>query len=160
MRPHYKHTYWLFLLIAGWLLACGENSHPSGSAAPAPAPTQPAGGAGVAVTLEPAFASLSFSQPTALVQHPSDPQRWYVLEKSGVIRTFAGDSATSDAVLLDITGRVAPPGEGGLLNMVFDPDFSASGAIYIYYTGTGSPLTSYLWKATIATMSPLAILPG
>lgn len=44
-----------------------------------------------------AFAPLTFNAPTQLRQHPADPNRWYVSERSGLIKTFTEGATTADA---------------------------------------------------------------
>jgi hypothetical protein len=63
------------------------------------------GGAGfsnegdVAVDLVAAFAGLTFRQAVKLVQHPTDDDRWYALERGGEIHTFlASDPGNTDGV--------------------------------------------------------------
>src|SRR5882672_97631 len=76
-----------------------------------------------------AFANLSFLSPTAMLEAPGDATRWFVLEQAGVVRVFDNDdTVTSDAVFIDISGRVSSPASGngtetGLLGMAFHPGF-------------------------------------
>jgi glucose/arabinose dehydrogenase len=94
------------------------------------------------VTVSDAFPNLSFVQPVALVQHPQDQNRWYVVEQAGVVRTFAGAGATASETFIDIGDRIASGGEAGLLGMAFHPDFAANHLFYLSYTGPGAPLVS------------------
>lgn len=96
------------------------------------------------ITTTAVFTGLSFSQPTTLRQAPGDRSRWFVAEKSGVIRVFANDpNATSASVFLDISGRVSASGEGGLLGFAFHPDFPLTPEVFVSYT-RGNPFTSYV----------------
>ncbi len=106
---------------------------------PPPAATTPT------ITTQAAFPNLAFSQPVALMQAPSDPGRWFVLEKSGLVHVFANDqNTTSPSVFLDIRALVNASGEGGLLGMAFDPNFPVKPDVYVSYTRTGAPLVSYV----------------
>jgi len=98
---------------------------------------------GISVTITPEFASLSFNQPVALLQHPTDGSRWYVIEQSGQIHTFREGDTTS-TLFIDMSSRLVSGGEAGLLGMAFHPQFSTNGEIYLSYTSQGSPLTSHI----------------
>jgi glucose/arabinose dehydrogenase len=90
-----------------------------------------------------AFPSLSFTSPTTLKQAPGDASRWFVAEKSGVIRVFDNDPASDTAgVFLDISDLTDAAGEGGLLGFAFHPDFPVTPEVYVSYTRAG--LVSYL----------------
>lgn len=79
-----------------------------------------------------------------LHQAPGDSATFYALRKSGQIVRFSNQStASSVALVLDVSARVLDSGESGLLGLAFHPQFASNGRLYLYYTG-GSPLTSYL----------------
>ncbi|MDH5377442.1 MAG: PQQ-dependent sugar dehydrogenase [Gammaproteobacteria bacterium] len=87
-----------------------------------------------AYKLTPAFGALQFKQPLQLSQIQNDPQRWFVLEQQGVIRSFkTGD--TKSTVVLDIGDRVESGGEKGLLGMAFHPRFPETKELFVSYTG-------------------------
>ncbi len=107
----------------------------------------PTGGSLPSVTTERVFTNLAFNQPVSLKQAPGDSSRWFVAEKSGVIRVFANDPATtSPSVFLDISGVVNASGEGGLLGFAFHPNFPTTPEVFVSYTRTGttSVLDSYV----------------
>lgn len=86
------------------------------------------------------FPSLSFNNPTTLLQKKGDNSRWYLAEKSGRIYFFENDDNAKNKVLyLDISRRVDESFEGGLLGMAFDPDFDNNGFIYLSYTTSKTP---------------------
>lgn len=89
-----------------------------------------------AVRVERAFPNLSFSKLTGLVHHGS---RWWVIEKSGLVKTFNADNSVSEAATaLDIRSQVeSGPNEMGLLAITVAPDFAASGRLYVMYTAKG-----------------------
>jgi glucose/arabinose dehydrogenase len=111
------------ILLALLLMGCGGDG--SGDAP------------GGEVALKRAFPNLTFSQPVLAIQTPRDGDWWYVVEKAGRIYRFdARDPAASQAFLVvDLSDRVNPVGEGGLLGMAFHPNFPATPEIYLSYTG-------------------------
>lgn len=135
------------------LSACGGGSGGGATlqppAPPPPPPPPPAGAADVSV--ERAFSSLNFSNPVALKQAPADDTRWYVVEKNGVIRSFANDAASSTTtVFVDISTRVnSGVSEGGLLGMAFHPSFPSTPDVFVSYTASGSALVSTVSRFTL-----------
>jgi len=97
-----------------------------------------------AVGLVNAFPHLTFNAPVALLQHPVDRRRWYVVEQSGRVLTFEGEDASAADVFIDIRDRTVSGGEAGLLGMAFHPDFAANHRFYLSYTGAGAPLVSHV----------------
>ena len=87
------------------------------------------------IDLLPAYAGLTFNDPVDLAQAPGDPDRWYVLERSGRLRHFdAGDDATDSTTLwLDSAALMAADAAHGTLAMAFAPDFAATGRFYLSY---------------------------
>ncbi len=59
--------------------------------------------------------------------------RLFVVEQPGRIRVIR-DGQLVSSPFLDITDRVLYEGEQGLLGLVFDPDFRATGRFFVYYT--------------------------
>lgn len=107
------------------------------------------------LTLSRAFANLSFSEPVAMLQAPGDSSRWFVVEKSGVVRVFANSAgAASSSVFIDITSRINTAGEleAGLLGMAFDPNFGTGSGknqnFYLFYSG--SPNSGYRLRSKIS----------
>ena len=93
------------------------------------------------VDYERAFPNLSFTQPVALRQRPGDGDRWYVVEKGGVIRVFDNDDGeTTSSVFLDISGieDFTTQGEAGLLSMAFHPDFPTTPQVFVTFNRFGS----------------------
>jgi glucose/arabinose dehydrogenase len=101
-----------------------------------------------ALLLTEAFPGQSFTQPVALIQAPADNQRWYLVEKGGLIFTFTADDEQA-AVFADLTAQVdASQFESGLLGMAFHPDFAANRQVLLSYTAPGpdtsTPLVSHI----------------
>ncbi|MBE0599045.1 MAG: PQQ-dependent sugar dehydrogenase [Desulfuromonadales bacterium] len=123
----------LFLLLLGTACNGGSSSSPAIAAE---------------ISLERAFAELSFRQPVAMVQAPGNGSRWWVLEKGGRVLTFTAGEAEA-AVALDLGERVdAGPGEAGLLGIAFHPRFVENSQLFLSYTAPGSPLVSRITRFT------------
>lgn len=101
---------------------------------------------GAAARLVPAFPNLRFSKPVALLQAPSDPTRWYVVEQTGRVMVFDDDPAIGEtSVFIDLRKRVNARGfEAGLLGMAFHPDYQANGQVILSYTRGRRNLTSVI----------------
>jgi uncharacterized repeat protein (TIGR03806 family) len=95
---------------------------------------RPSTGGSVAVT--PAFPKLSFSVPLLLSQAPGDKSRFFLVQKTGKILTFANDDG-ADAVdtFANMASKIeAGPNEAGLLGMAFHPKFAENGQVLLSYT--------------------------
>jgi len=102
-----------------------------------------AGGAGAGnpppatIRFVPAFGSESFAMPVKLVQHPTDADRWYVVEQRGRVFTLlASNPAGSRALAVDVAAAfdLTTGGEEGLLGMAFSPSFATNGEAFFSYT--------------------------
>ncbi|MFO0636061.1 MAG: PQQ-dependent sugar dehydrogenase [Nannocystaceae bacterium] len=71
----------------------------------------------------------------AIVQHPSDDERFYLVTKPGQILTWRG--ASPPTVVADLAPALFVAGEAGLLDLAFDPDFAENGAMYLSYNAPG-----------------------
>ncbi len=132
---------WKWVVVCGFLAACGGGGEIS------PTTVDPPGtGTPPAITTQRVFDQLSFTQPLALLQAPGDSNRWFVVERSGVIRSFANNpNSSTSAIFLDIRGSVSSgASEAGLLGVAFHPSFPATPEVFVSYTRTGSPLVSYI----------------
>jgi glucose/arabinose dehydrogenase len=126
-----------------FLSACGGGASTQSVTTP-PLPPPPSGS--LETHVQRVFSQLTFSLPVALKQAPGDNLRWFVVEKSGVVRVFDNDpNVSSSSVFVDIRGRVnSGPNEAGLLGMAFHPDFANNDQVYVSYTRTGTPLVSVI----------------
>jgi len=131
----------LLLLVAGaqwWLGRHPEAAAAIGDAIDRRQLYEIAGG-----RLERAFPRLRFDLPVAMVQAPNQPDRWYLLEQRGRVRTFVdSDDADEAPVLLDLGARLAGPevyAELGLLGIAFDPDWETNRHVFVFYT-SGVPV--------------------
>jgi glucose/arabinose dehydrogenase len=110
------------------------------------APAKSSSNAGATIALQRAFPNLTFSQPLGLLQPPGDNSRWYVLQKTGQVRTFANTANVSSAPTA-LTLTVNSNSEGGLLGMAFHPSFATNRFVYVSFT-EGSPMVSVIARFT------------
>jgi glucose/arabinose dehydrogenase len=117
-------------LAAAWA-SIGAGCGGGGGDGMSPAPPPPTGNARV-TTL-----STALSSPWSLAFLPDG--RMLVTEKAGHLKRLSADGRTIEA---EITGvpRVASAGQGGLLDVVLDPDFAHNSHVYLSFSepGTGS----------------------
>tara|TARA_B100000315_G_scaffold260136_1_gene319485 strand:- start:5963 stop:7513 length:1551 start_codon:yes stop_codon:yes gene_type:complete len=89
--------------------------------------------------LERVFSGLEFLDPVALLQASGDADRWYIVNRTGLIQTFLNHPAVSElTTVLDLRSIVEPLSEFdlelGMLALAFHPDFLENGKAYVYYT--------------------------
>ncbi len=102
---------------------------PAASTAPvSPRPTSPSYEQGVQAVAE--LVAKELKAPWALAFVPDG--RIFITEKEGNLRVVVEDELR-DSPYLTIE-EVAPEGEGGLLGVAVDPNFSINGYFYVYYT--------------------------
>jgi glucose/arabinose dehydrogenase len=135
------------------LAACGDGSISLNPPPPGePPPAEPP-----AIGVDPAFTQLAFDQPLAMMQPPADSDRWFVVEKAGVVREFPDEPDVSlgeVSVFVDISARVdSSPAEGGLLGMAFHPDFETNGVVFLSYTRSAAGLESVVSRFTLEPSS-------
>ena len=131
----------------------GLDARPSNTTCVAPA--RPTGNATVA-SVDAFPTAPAFGAPTKILQAPGDATRWFVLEKDGLLKVFGTASPASVSTWLDLTGRVNPAGEGGLLGMAFHPNWPGTPEVFISYTTDGTPLISRLSRLILdSTAQPV-----
>ena len=161
------------VLIALALGACHSSSDPPPAVPPPPPPPPPPPAGTLGLDARPSnttciapprpgtttdvdlvreFAGLSFDQPVGMLQAPGDASRWFVLEKTGRVRVFAANPATTSFLpdFIDLAAITAldTDSEGGLLGMAFHPDFPANGQVFLSWTDVGTPMTSIIGRFT------------
>lgn len=94
------------------------------------------------VVLRPAFTNLpGLVQPVAMAQAPGDPSRWFAVELTGRIQTFANSPAASTVTtFLDISDQVETNGDAGLVGLAIHPTFQTSGQVFVAYTAIGGTI--------------------
>ncbi|NKB70577.1 MAG: T9SS type A sorting domain-containing protein [Candidatus Latescibacteria bacterium] len=90
-----------------------------------------------AAQLRPVFTGLEFTRPLYLTHAGDGSGRFFVVERSGLIKVFReGDEAAG--VFLDIADRVSDfRAEIGLLGLAFHPQYRDNGRFYVYYIARG-----------------------
>jgi uncharacterized repeat protein (TIGR03806 family) len=112
----------------------GLDSRPSNLTCVAPA----RGAGGASVDVAEAFPNLpNMTQVTKILVEPVANPRWFALQKTGQIRVFDPDNATSLSNFLTIS-PIRTASEGGLLGMAFHPDYPGTPEIFLYYTINGT----------------------
>lgn len=74
--------------------------------------------------------------PTTMALAPDG--RIFVAQQTGRLRVIE-DGQLLPTPFVDLSSRVDPNGERGLLGVALDPDFSSNGYVYIYYTLKATP---------------------
>lgn len=104
--------------------------------------------------------------PTFAAQAPGDPSRFYVTEQRGTLRVIE-DGTLKEAPVLDLRDLSGAPvnnaeivpgsyGEGGLLGMVFDPQFETTQRFWVSYTTAGPNFTVAEFKLTAPDSADIA----
>jgi hypothetical protein len=71
-----------------------------------------------------------------LTSAPGETNRIFVAERAGQIYAITNLSNPTKSLFLDISSRVNPSGEGGLLGLAFHPGFQTNGWFFTFYTLT------------------------
>lgn len=115
--------------------ACGSGDGGGGGGGGGNPPPPPA------VRFLPAFGGEAFALPVKLVQHPTDDDRWYVVEQRGKVFTLrASNPSASRALAVDVEALfdLATGNQEGLLGMAFSPSFATDGEVFFAYTELGA----------------------
>jgi glucose/arabinose dehydrogenase len=124
----------LLVTIALLATACssGDSASTEGSATTGPpVPTETADQGPLRLKLTPVATGLE--APVDVTSTASEPDRLYVVEQPGRIRTIV-DGKLSPEPFLDITSDVQAGGEQGLLSVAFHPDYESNRLFYVDYT--------------------------
>lgn len=78
------------------------------------------------------------SQPMQITNAGDGSNRLFVVQRAGTIKAFAQDY-TFIGDFLTVTG-ISTGGEGGLLSLVFHPDYVNNGLLYVYFTNSAGDL--------------------
>ena len=107
-------------------------------------------------TVPPGFSETQFATglaaPTAMAFAPDG--RLFVAEQGGALRVVKNGTLLSQPF---VTVTVDSSGERGLLGVAFDPNFTANGFVYIYYTATTPTIHN---RVSRFTASGDVALPG
>jgi glucose/arabinose dehydrogenase len=121
-----RRLVWMFG-AAALLSSCGGGSDEPGK------PPLPVGGSGTAVVQD--FAT-GLNSPWGMAFLPDG--RVLVTEKGGALRLVSANGASVSQVSLSLPGGVVTAGQGGLLDVAIDPDFSNGQPwVYLSYSQPG-----------------------
>ena len=85
------------------------------------------------------FANLGLDNVTALAQPRNDGSAWYFATRDGLIGRFDNSSDVSSfTVVLDHRSVVTVPNDGGLIQLVFHPDFPADRRVFVNYSSVAA----------------------
>jgi glucose/arabinose dehydrogenase len=102
-----------------------------------------------AIQLEPVVTS-GLSSPLVVTNAHDGSNRLFIIEQGGIIKVLQPGSSTP-TVFLDITTRVLPGGERGLLGLAFHPFFKNNRRFFVYYTRqTDGAITIAEYRASAA----------
>ena len=102
-----------------------------------------------------AFPNLNFSSALDLQNAGDGTNRIFVVERNGRIKVFANEqSVSSTKTFLDITDRVTPGSETGLLGLVFHPNYESNGYFYVNYTAPNPVLHTVISKFQVSFTNP------
>src|SRR5437660_4283264 len=87
----------------------------------------------------------SLASPTAMAIAPDG--RLFVCEQTGELRVVK-DGVLLSTPFLSLSLRVDSGGERGLLGVAFDPDFSSTHFVYVYYTALSPALHNRISRFT------------
>lgn len=109
-------------------------------------------------TTEPAFGSLSFTNPVAISTPRGETNRLFVAEQRGRIAVIPDLAAPTRSVFLDIAPRVTggvPNDERGLLGFAFHPGYATNGFFYVFYSAmTNGALHQRLARFSVSQEDP------
>lgn len=113
---------------------------------------------------EAAFPGVTFDSAVALASPPGETGRLFVVEKGGAIYVLNNLVAPSKTLFLDISSRVNPSGEGGLLGLAFHPGYQSNGWFFVHYTlntttAAGTGLHDRLARFETSPSDPNRALP-
>lgn len=91
-----------------------------------------------------------------VVPEPDDPSTLLVGEQAGLINRVRLGQV--DGTFLDLTAEVSPSALGGLLSLVFHPDYENNGWVYVMYQASGQ--SSRLARYTVPVPSILEADPA
>lgn len=82
----------------------------------------------------PAFGRVKFEQPVQLVYAPGDLERSFVVERTGRVVAVKAGANPKREIFLDLSSRLNPRANEGLLSFVFHPAFAENGFVYLWFS--------------------------
>ena len=95
--------------------------------------------AGASVSLQRVYDQVFSTFPVGgldvLTMPPNDSSQWYFATRDGLIGRFQNTSGVNDwSEVLDLTGRVTVPPDGGLIQLIFHPNYPADPRVFLNYS--------------------------
>jgi uncharacterized repeat protein (TIGR03806 family) len=110
------------------------------------APPRPGYPAPAQIMVEDALPTTKYNKRSGFAQSPLDPAVFYTLRQNGFINRdrLVGGVAVPEGngTFIDLQSEVIQIGEGGLLNIVFHPNYATNFYAYLYYTSDPPPASS------------------
>ena len=126
-----------FLLLTTLMAGCaGEAVGPSQGTSAGDTQADGVGGqcAIPGVAHQRVFSALTFKEPVEMLQAPGDTSRFFVVEHTGAIKTFANQAnVASSSIFLDLTANVKVIYETGMNDLAFHPSFAKNGQAFVTY---------------------------
>lgn len=128
-----------FFYYLGYLLlylSCSDNVDSDNTPSP-PDPVQETR----QIITRVAFPNLTFDQPINMITIPNDTQERFIIgERDGRIFWFESDESTTEKnMIIDLTSDVGLVHDGGLLGLVFHPNFgNNNNFLYMWYSSKDS----------------------
>jgi glucose/arabinose dehydrogenase len=115
-------------------------------------------------TTSDAFPGLTFNQPLTIASPPGETNRLFIVEKGGRIQVIPDLTNPAPSLFLDISGRVNPTSEGGLLGLAFHPGYATNRLFFVVYslnttTARGSGFHVRLARFEASEADPNQALP-
>lgn len=88
------------------------------------------------------------ASPLFLTAPPDDPDRVFIVERTGRIRILRLDGDTLETVAFLDLGPLSTSGELGLLGLAFHPDYAQNGFFYVYLA-TAEPLAGFGFRSRV-----------
>lgn len=82
----------------------------------------------------PAFEGLKFKQVVQVVFAPGDATQAFMVERTGRVVVVRDRAKPRREIFLDLSSRLNPPSNDGLLSFVFHPRFAENGFCYVWYS--------------------------
>lgn len=144
----------LIIITTGVLISC-SNTDDIDVTVIDDEPTAPA-----ELSITNAFPAFEFNRPVDLQSPDDGTDRIFVVEQSGLIKTFSNDpSTTVGTIFLNIENLVDDSeSEMGLLAMAFHPNYSTNGLFYVNYSSSRSlsVVSQFKVSASNANMADLS----
>jgi glucose/arabinose dehydrogenase/mono/diheme cytochrome c family protein len=112
-----------------------------------------------------AFPGLIFNQPLAIASPPGETNRLFIVEKEGRIQSIPDLTSPTKTLFLDLSHRVNPWSEGGLLGLAFHPGYASNRWFFVVYslnttTTRGTGFHVRLSRFEVSADDPNRALPG